>query len=187
MVSCIFVSLGSHPESWPPMFDSPFTASSLADFWTRRWHAIFRRVFERITKAILFFLPLSRASPLAQRTIRPIVIFGLSATLHILLMFRIDVMETEHPRTFLDPSILKFFMSQPFGLALEVLVVLPACNVFLPEAWRSTVSRIWTWGFLLWAGRFWSDVWVHRGFWDEKERIVGWSVVRGLLYGEWKA
>jgi len=169
------------------MFDAPFTANSLADFWTRRWHAIFRRVFNRLSKAIICVLPISRSFPpsLTQRITRSVVIFGLSALLHIVLMYRIDMLETEHPRTFMDPSILKFFLSMPFGLALEVLVVLPGCKAFVPAGWRSTVSRVWAWAFLLWAGRFWSDVWIHRGFWDEKERVVGWSLVRGLLYGEW--
>jgi hypothetical protein len=37
----ICVSLGSSPSCWPPMFDSPFEATSLVDFWTNRWHAIF--------------------------------------------------------------------------------------------------------------------------------------------------
>jgi hypothetical protein len=100
-------------------------------------------------------------------------------------MYRIDMHETVHPRKFFDHSILKFFLSQPLGLALEVLVVLPVCKTFIPANWRKTVSRSWTWAFLLWAGRFWSDVWVHRGFWEEKERVVGWSIVRGMLYGKW--
>ena len=182
-----FVLLGSHPESWPPMFNAPFFSSSLADFWTRRWHAIFRRVFGHFSTAILCIIPIPRSSPpsLAERTIRSVVIFGLSATLHILLMYRIDMVETGHPQTFLDPSILKFFLSMPLGLTLEALVVLPMSKAFVPAGWRITVSRVWAWAFLLWAGRFWSDVWVHRGFWDEKERVVGWSVVRGVLYGEW--
>ena len=169
------------------MFDAPFTASSLDDFWARRWHAIFRRVFDRLSMAILYILPIPRSSPpsLTQRTIRSVVIFGLSATLHILLMFRVDMLETKYPGTFVDSSILKFFLSQPLGLALEVLVVLPACNMFVPARWQSSVTRLWTWVFLSWAGRFWSDVWVSRGFFEEKERVVGWSVVRGVLYGEW--
>jgi len=169
------------------MFDAPFTASSLADFWNRRWHAIFRRVFDRLSNAIFYVLPFPRSVPPSQvqRTIRAVVIFSLSASLHILLMYRINMYETEYPGTFIDPSIVKFFLCQPFGLALEILVVLPACNALFPKGWQSIISRVWTWAFLLWAGRFWSDVWVHRGMWEEKERMVGWSIVRGLLYGKW--
>jgi len=101
-------------------------------------------------------------------------------------MYRIDRLETQYkPQTFLDPSILKFFLSQPFGIALEVLVIFPACEALVPASWQTVIARLWTWAFLLWSGRFWSDVWVHRGFWDEKVRAVGWSVVRGVLYGKW--
>ena len=181
-ISSLFVLLGSHPESWPPMFDAPFTATSLADFWTKRWHAIFRRVFERLSIAVLRVIPVPKG---AQRSIRSIVVFGLSASLHIMLIYRVDIGATEYPRTFLDPSIFKFFLSQPPGLALEVLFVLPSCNTFVAPRWRSVVTRIWTWVFLLWAGRFWSDVWVGRGFWDPTQRCVGWSIVRGMLYGQW--
>ncbi|KII92946.1 hypothetical protein PLICRDRAFT_37757 [Plicaturopsis crispa FD-325 SS-3] len=186
MVSCTCVLLGSYPESWPPMFDAPFTAYSLADFWTRRWHAIFRRVFDRLASGILQLLHLPRwTSQSILRHIRAIVIFGLSASLHIMLMYRADMRETEHPRTFVDPSILKFFLSQPLGLAVEALVIIPFCNAFLPASWMKVVTRAWAWAFLLFAGRFWSDVWVHRGFWHERERVVGFSVVRGLLYDRW--
>ncbi|TDL20606.1 hypothetical protein BD410DRAFT_790837, partial [Rickenella mellea] len=47
VISAIAVALGSAPANWPPMFDAPFSATSLADFWGRRWHWIFRRVFSR--------------------------------------------------------------------------------------------------------------------------------------------
>ena len=182
VVSSIFVLLGSYPGSWPPMFDAPFTATSLADFWTKRWHAIFRRVFERLSIVVLRVVP---APKRVQHTIRSLLVFSLSASLHIMIIYRVDMSQTEHPRTFLDPSILKFFLSQPPGLALEILFVLPLCNTFLTPRWRNVVTRIWTWVFLLWAGRFWSDVWVGRGFWGPTQRCVGWSVVRGVLYGQW--
>jgi Membrane bound O-acyl transferase family len=167
------------------MFNAPFAASSLADFWTRRWHAIFRRVFDRLSMAILF--PISRSSPpsLAQRTTRSVVIFGLSASLHILVMHRASMLEPKYPGAFINPSVLKFFLSQPIFLAFEFFVLLPACNAFAPTRWQSSVSRLWTWVFIIWAGRFWSDAWVFRGFLDEREKVVGWSVVRGVLYGKW--
>lgn len=37
--------LGQHPTSWPPIFDNPFAASSLAEFWAKRWHQVLRRTF----------------------------------------------------------------------------------------------------------------------------------------------
>ncbi|KAG2071479.1 hypothetical protein BDR04DRAFT_1231095 [Suillus decipiens] len=34
-----------HPDQWPPSFDSPWRATSLREFWSRRWHQRFRRLF----------------------------------------------------------------------------------------------------------------------------------------------
>ncbi|EIN09996.1 hypothetical protein PUNSTDRAFT_113285 [Punctularia strigosozonata HHB-11173 SS5] len=33
------------PEDWPPLFHKPYLATSLADFWGKRWHQAFRRSF----------------------------------------------------------------------------------------------------------------------------------------------
>ncbi|GAB1522398.1 hypothetical protein RhiTH_005514 [Rhizoctonia solani] len=32
-------------KEWPPLFDNPLAATSVRDFWSRRWHACFRRNF----------------------------------------------------------------------------------------------------------------------------------------------
>jgi Membrane bound O-acyl transferase family len=37
--------LGHNTESWPPIFDHPWRATSLADFWGRRWHQTLRQTF----------------------------------------------------------------------------------------------------------------------------------------------
>jgi len=37
--------LGQDPAQWPPVFDAPWRATSLSDFWGRRWHQWFRRAF----------------------------------------------------------------------------------------------------------------------------------------------
>jgi hypothetical protein len=33
------------PSQWPPVFHAPWRSTSLADFWSRRWHQVFRRCF----------------------------------------------------------------------------------------------------------------------------------------------
>ncbi|KAG8874585.1 hypothetical protein FRC20_005708 [Serendipita sp. 405] len=44
-VFCVGV-LGHNPESWAfPLFDHPWRATSLADFWGRRWHQTLRQTF----------------------------------------------------------------------------------------------------------------------------------------------
>ncbi|KAK7051026.1 hypothetical protein VNI00_005138 [Paramarasmius palmivorus] len=34
-----------NPMDWPPMFDHPWKATSLRDFWAKRWHQFFRYIF----------------------------------------------------------------------------------------------------------------------------------------------
>ncbi|TFK40027.1 membrane bound O-acyl transferase family-domain-containing protein [Crucibulum laeve] len=33
------------PSQWPPLFDTPWLASSLTEFWAKRWHQLFRDCF----------------------------------------------------------------------------------------------------------------------------------------------
>jgi hypothetical protein len=180
-ISTIMVAFGSHPSSWPPMFNSPFHATSLQDFWTHRWHALFKRIFERCASCFLVLVP-SFAPKQFRRAIRAIVIFALSCLLHLVLLMRPEVTESRPHPSFFDRSALRFFLSQPLGLLFESLVIFPATSR-LPETMKLTIRRVWTWGWMLWCGRWFADVWVRRGFFDE--RLVGFSVVRGLWRGEW--
>ena len=43
LVAVLF--LRHDPEQWPPAFDAPWLATSISDFWGRRWHQFFRRLF----------------------------------------------------------------------------------------------------------------------------------------------
>jgi hypothetical protein len=94
---------------------------------------------------------------------------------------------TANEITFLERETLLFFLLQPVGMLLEVTVVKPLSKGFLNNKPEYVVifTRIWTWVWLLWTGRYWSDVWIRHGLWAPSERVVGYSLVRGLLYGEW--
>jgi hypothetical protein len=37
--------LGQDPAQWPPVSDAPWRATSVSDFWGRRWHQLFRHTF----------------------------------------------------------------------------------------------------------------------------------------------
>ncbi|KAG2127900.1 uncharacterized protein EDB93DRAFT_196437 [Suillus bovinus] len=41
---CVLL-LRQHPDQCPPSFDSPWRSTSLREFWSRRWHQWFRRIF----------------------------------------------------------------------------------------------------------------------------------------------
>jgi len=41
----IIPGLNQDPSNWPPFSEGPWKATSLADFWGRKWHQTFRRVF----------------------------------------------------------------------------------------------------------------------------------------------
>ncbi|KAG6371950.1 hypothetical protein JVT61DRAFT_8964 [Boletus reticuloceps] len=43
-ISAILI-LGHDPAHWPPVFDAPWCATSLNDFWGRRWHQLLRHTF----------------------------------------------------------------------------------------------------------------------------------------------
>lgn len=194
----LFVGLGFSPEAWPPIFDRPFSAVSLQDFWTHKWHHIFRRVFDRIALPIMLIIP--KSVPLSvRRFVRAILIFGLSAGFHLVLIERMLAAPRSRPSllkdaepgepagpgwAFFDPSTLKFFLLQPVGLFIERALLVPLISP-LPSGVRVFLNRLWAWGWLMWTGRYWADAWVRGGMWGEDEGYVGWSPIRGIAFGQW--
>ncbi|KDQ08074.1 hypothetical protein BOTBODRAFT_38293 [Botryobasidium botryosum FD-172 SS1] len=186
ILAIIAVSLGAYPESWPPLFSTPFASTGLADFWTRRWHLTFRRSFTRM--AHLPWLAASRYfSPRIANSIRVFAVFSSTALLHVLLMFPSPVDELHPHYAFFDPSIMTFFLVQPLGLIIEALVVAPISTLSPPHTQR-VIRRAFVWCFLVWSGRIWCDVWIRRGYWDQDENAMtgGMSLIRGILLGRWK-
>lgn len=152
-------------------------------FWSgkSRWHSLFRRTFDRLSLIVLH-LPSKFDAPLPPRlrkTLRATVIFGLSTALHLILMHRLPISETHHHPAFFDHSITMFFLSQPLALLVERTIVVPFSG---GNVW---VTRCWAWAWLLYSGRWWADVWVRRGLWDQREKVVGYSLIRGLWNGNW--
>ncbi|KAG8730807.1 hypothetical protein FRC10_002348 [Ceratobasidium sp. 414] len=137
LVAILCVACGALVEAWPPMFDAPFSAVSLmADFWTRR-------VFDRLSLGILHGLDRLHAPlPINLREpLRVAIIFGLSTTLHLLLMYRLPTSDTHYHPTFFDRSTILFFLSQPVALFIERTIVEPLA------------------GRNVWVTWWWADVW----------------------------
>lgn len=182
------VALGAPSAGWPPLFDDPFQATSLQAFWTHKWHSSFRRVFLMIGAAVVDaskpIIPTRRA----QSAFRGLCIFGLSCTMHLTLMYRIRPANISAAEmSFVERETLLFFLLQPVGMLLEVVLVKPvAIYAFGSDrAAKTWCTRVWAWAWLLWTGRYWSDVWVRHGMWGPEERVVGYSLFRGILHGDW--
>lgn len=185
-LSIAAVAVGSPTSGWPPLFDDPFHATSLHDFWTRRWHASFRRVLLMTSAYVVHISAPYIPNHRARQALRGTLVFLVSYWMHLILMRHVtppNLPKNYHP--FFEPRTLQFFLSQPLGMLLEVVLVKPFAKNFLPSGFEVYCTRAWAWGWLLWSGRFWADVWVSHGLWGPTERVVGYSLLRGLLYGEW--
>ncbi|KAG8878164.1 hypothetical protein FRB98_006372 [Tulasnella sp. 332] len=188
-LSATAVAMGSSPTSWPPIVSNPLSSHSLAHFWGRGWHHIFRRVFNRISMAILWPFRSSSASYITAA--RKVIIFFLSATLHLVLLTTLQPRppspDNPNPRShksMFEPGTIKFFLSQPLGLYIESSIILPLVRNGSQRV-QMNVCRVFAWCWLLWTGRWWADAWIGGGMYDETERPIVWSPLRGLMWGTW--
>lgn len=187
-ISGIFFNAPS--TAFTPLFDAPFASRSLGEFWSAKWHPIFRRIFDRDSYGMLsVFLFITKAlqipiHPRAVKVVRSIFIFGLSYTLHLCLFASLPTTEAYPALPFVNIQAAKFFLSQPLGLTIEFLVVFPLTQ-HMPPPLKTFVRRLFAWSYLLWSGRYWADVWMNRGMLGYAERNIVFSPVRGILRGQW--
>lgn len=183
--------------AFPPMFDHPFASRSLAELWASKWHKIHRRSSNQISGAILSVC-ISLVSPssnkstiLARRDVkllRSILIFGISCLVHLIFQYALaTTTNADHQRypSFFNAETIKFFLSQPLGVAIEVLLIRPLTDG-LPERAKVAVRRVFPWAWMLWSGRYFADVWMALGLLDHAERDIVYSPVRGILKGQWR-
>jgi hypothetical protein len=138
-VLCVLL-LRQHPDQCPPSFDSPWRATSLREFWSRRWHQWFRRLF-------IFFggYPLSL---LFGRIGGVIGAFLASGFFHHLALLAID------------PSSEMWRMLLPFGMMGAGVVIERAIAGNKTGGWMG-----WTWTMcwlVLW-GNVLVDGWARAG------------------------
>lgn len=132
------------PAEWPPISDAPWAATSLGDFWSRRWHQAFRHAFVR-----LGYRP-GRA--VAGRVGGVLGAFTLSAVMHDICIWAMG-------RGTDFRKIGGFFLLNGVGVALE--------HIFERVAGRrvgGVGGWVWTMVFLLTTGSLMVDAWLMRGF-----------------------
>ncbi|KZO90707.1 hypothetical protein CALVIDRAFT_522468 [Calocera viscosa TUFC12733] len=143
LLSLLLVGLFQQdPNRWPPMFDRPWLASSLADFWARRWHQLFRRQF------VVCSWP-GRAG--GGDTGAVLTAFLGSGVLHEAGMRCMG-------RGGATWQTVGFFLLQGLGCAAEhVFTSLSGRKV------RGPMGRVWTWAWLLLWGQALADAFAVRG------------------------
>jgi len=141
-VVCIVI-LRQHPTQWPPLFDSPWFSTSVADCWGRRWHQVFRGSFIGVGARPLTFL-IGRVGGIMGA-------FFWSAILHDFGMWGMG-RGTEFY------SVGGFFLAMGLGCVLET---------FFKKATGMKVGRwagwLWTMCWTMAWGNFMVDAWARRG------------------------
>ncbi|KAJ6607396.1 membrane bound O-acyl transferase family-domain-containing protein [Mycena sp. CBHHK59/15] len=95
--------LRQSPSQWPPIFASPWSTSSLTDFWASRWHQVFRYDF--------ISLGAKPFSLVAGRVGGVIGAFFVSGMLHYVAFWGMG--------NGTDIGVLLFFLMQAVGVVLE--------------------------------------------------------------------
>lgn len=135
--------LRQDPSQWPPVFDHPWSSSSLIEFWSRRWHQLFRDCFLGIGAQPL--------SLVAGRIGGVIGAFTVSGIMHELGLWGMG-----NGGDF--RQVAGFFLMMGVGVILE-------------SSWRKvtgqrvggTLGRIWTAFWLIGWGTMLTDAWCRKG------------------------
>ena len=171
--------LGHNTESWPPIFDHPWRATSLADFWGKRWHQTLRQTFFVFGGYPLQFIMVQVLRPvLGQKKAGSIGRIGLvlgtfvaSGLFHGLSIYGMGEGGVDHTATL-------YFTSQ--GLLL-----------FAERIWRKVTGkrvqgvwgRIWTYSAVLFGIEFCSECFVWDSFLCSLDTLVDTWSKRGLASG----
>ena len=142
LVALCIPGLGQQPPDWPAYSQAPWRATSIADFWGRRWHQTLRRSFTVLTR------------PLRRVLGRPGTVAGaffLSGVLHDWCMWGMGK-GTNFTQTG------GFFMAMALGVVLEELWGrATGCEVGGFGGW------VWTMGWLTAWGNLLVDAWMRTG------------------------
>ncbi|KAH7928258.1 hypothetical protein BV22DRAFT_1030913 [Leucogyrophana mollusca] len=131
------------PSQWPPLFDAPWMATSIANFWGRRWHQLFRDCFVAVGSR-----PLKRY---LGRVGGVMGAFFVSGILH-------DLGLRGMGRGGDSLVVIGFFLMNGVGLALEY-------------AWKKGTGKyvggfggwLWMMTWMLMWGNLMVDAWARRG------------------------
>ncbi|KAG8999680.1 hypothetical protein FRB94_005983 [Tulasnella sp. JGI-2019a] len=181
----LFLSSIFQPSSFPPLFPSnPLHTTSIADFWSMRWHSQFRRTFDRLSLPIMWTVHpyKTHLSPHTVSFIRTLAVFFFSTLYHIGIAYSVPPQSHIH-RRILEPAQIRFFLSQPIGLLIERMFVFPITQG-LSDRKKVGIRRMYMWVWIIWTGRWFCDGYILLGQFDG--RAMGFSPAASVL-GWWKS
>ncbi|OCH95577.1 hypothetical protein OBBRIDRAFT_767390 [Obba rivulosa] len=160
--------LDHSPLSWPPIFNNPWAATSLHDFWARRWHQILRHVF-----LVYGGYPGQWIGGQCGMVIGAFLASGFFHEFGIYIVGR-----------GLDHRATLFFVMQAAGIFLETL-----WKKFRSRPVGGLGGRIWTAIWILGLGQICTDAWLARGIggallspaWLSPTKRFLWPTLRHLL------
>ena len=131
------------PSEWPPIFDHPWFATSLSQFWSRRWHQLF--------KDILVSFGGNTLALLLGRVGRVLGAFFVSGVLHAAGLWGMG-------RGGEFFKVTGFFMMMAIGILLEYY-----WKMFTGSRVDGFFGRVWTFIWLLGWGNILVDAWSTKG------------------------
>ena len=159
------------PERWPALLDDPLQMHSVHDFWTNKWHVIFKRQFVMCGyKPVVAVCHRIGIKGDLARLLGVQGAFFISALLHeygelvclqvlllltILTGIRNALNNIHHPDTY--PSLV-FFQLSAIAIALEM-----SFERFTGRKVGGSIGRTWAWLFLLVTGVPMMRHWMHGG------------------------
>ncbi|KAG2756735.1 hypothetical protein P692DRAFT_20714656 [Suillus brevipes Sb2] len=134
---------GQTPSQWPPLFDAPLLSTSLASFWGRKWHQLFRECFISVGARPLSYL--------LGRTGGVMGAFLLSGALHYLGLAAMG--RGGHPVVMFG-----FYIMQAIGIILEGMW--KRCTGLRVHGFW---GLLWTWFWVVFWANFMVDAWARVG------------------------
>ena len=141
---------GQDPAQWPPGFDNPWYATSLNEFWGRRWHQWFRHMF------VLCSYPLSVVLGRAGTVIGAFLSSGL---FHHIMM------------TTLDSQSEMWRMLVPFGMMAPGIFAERAFYRLTGRKVGGVVGWVWTLAWLLLWGNVMVDGFARAGMFASSSAV----------------
>jgi len=145
MVSLIFLPEGprNNPSQWPPLFDSPWFSTSVSEFWSMRWHQLFRNIFVKFG-GVPFYILFGRVG----------AVFGaflVSGILHSVGLWGMG--------RGTDPiRVIGFFLMMAVGIVLESLF-----KHFTNRKVGGIVGWMWSAFWIIGWGNLLVEAWLRKG------------------------